>query len=87
MSRPAASTRARARAQVVVTLAFESTLTAEAEKLANEVQIVEWYSRDVRHSLAGLSRFWLAAGQQRAIQFGEAATQVLMGQSVRDAEP
>jgi hypothetical protein len=75
------------RAQVVVTLALESTLADEAEKLAGEVQTIESYSREVRHSLAGLSRFWLAASEQRAIKLGKSAMQVLTNQSVRDGEP
>jgi hypothetical protein len=71
-------------AQVRVTLALEATLAAEAEKLAGEVQTVEQYSRAVRHSLAGLSRFWLAASEQRAIKLGRQAMAVLTNQAVRD---
>jgi hypothetical protein len=74
-------------AQVRMILALETTLAAEAEKLAGEVQEIEQYSREVRHSLAGLSRYWLAASEQRPIKLGRTAMQVLTNQSVRDAEP
>src|SRR5262249_59574192 len=75
------------RAEVRVVLALEATLAAEAEKLADEAQTIEKYGREIRHSLAGLSRYWLAASEQRPIRLGRVAMQVLTNQSVRDAEP
>jgi hypothetical protein len=76
------------RRQVAVTLLLERVLSAEAEEMAAQVQEVERLGRDMRHSLAGLSRFWLTAGQSRSIRLGKQAMEVLAGQNgARDGEP
>jgi hypothetical protein len=76
-----------ARAQTVVVLALEAALADEAEAMAAEFQEIEQLGRQIRHSLSGLSRYWLSASERRAIRLGKTAMAVLSGAAARDVEP